>query len=475
MKFSIEEQKKIIQAGRYSLIDFSIITNRNYKPNWHHEEIADGLEMIEKGKVKRLIIQMPPRHGKSQLATINFPAWYIGRNPEKEIITAAYSADLAQDFGAKTRDLVNSENYHEIFKTRLREDEQARGKWRTKDGGTYISTGVGGSITGRGANILIIDDPFKNREEADSEVIREKVWNWYISTAYTRLEKDGAIIIIATRWHLDDLIGRIMKMAESGEGEEWFIISFPAIATENEEHRKIGEALWPQRFDLRTLENIQKTIGPYEWQALYQQSPVLTEGQEFKKEWVMEKNEEEVNAKNTRKFLTIDPALSKKSSADYTGFCDNAVDVENFWNLKAWRERLDPKDLVEKMFFLHSQRNYEKIGIEKTAYTEGLKPYIDEQMRKRNKFLPIEPLSHRETAKEIRIRGLVPRYAGRSVFHIRGECRALEEEMFTFPKGITDDVLDATAYQLQIATAPFKEEPLPKEHKEESFDPYYSK
>ena len=211
MRYSLEEQEKIMQAGRHSLIDFSIITHRKYDPNWHHEELAKGLELVEQGKIRRLIIQMPPRHGKSQLATINFPAWYIGRNPTKEVITACYSADLAQDFGSKTRDLVNSENYHDVFTTRLREDEQARGKWRTVEGGTYISTGVGGPITGRGANILIIDDPFKNREEADSEVIREKIWNWYISTAYTRLEKDGAIIIIATRWHLDDLIGEFLR------------------------------------------------------------------------------------------------------------------------------------------------------------------------------------------------------------------------------------------------------------------------
>ena len=471
MKLSLDDQKKIVQAGRYSLIDFSIITNRNYKPSWHHEEIAKGLELVEQGKIKRLMIQMPPRHGKSQLASINFPAWYIGRNPDKEIIAACYAADLAQDFGAKTRDLINSESYQDIFNIRLKEDEQARGKWRTKQGGTYISTGVGGPITGRGADKLIIDDPFKNREEANSAVIREKVWNWYISTAYTRLEKDGAIIIIATRWHLDDLIGRVLKQEQEG-GEEWYLISFPAIAEEDEDYRKKGEALWPQRFDLKTLKNIKKTIGPYEWQSLYQQSPVLTEGQEFKKEWVEYRDIREVHMMDTRKYLTIDTAISEKESADYTGFCDNAVDKENFWNLKAWRERLNPNDLVEKLFFLHGQRNYEKIGIEKTAYYDGLKPYIDDQMRKRNKFLPIVPLSHKSTAKEIRIRSLIPRYASRSVFHIKGECHALEEEMFTFPKGMTDDVLDATAYQLQLARRPFDSEPLPEGSKLSDDDPY---
>lgn len=471
MNFSNEEQKRIMQAGRHSLIDFSIIMNRKYKPNWHHDEIAHALELVEQGKITRLMVQMPPRHGKSQLTTINFPAWYIGRHPDKEVITASYSADLAQDFGSKTRDLVNSENYYDIFETQLRDDEQARGKWRTKEGGTYISTGVGGPITGRGANLMIIDDPFKNREEADSEVIREKIWNWYLSTAYTRLEKGGAVIVIATRWHLDDLIGRLLK-AETEGGDEWVLVTFPAIATEIEPNRGIGDALWPERFSLEVLENIKRNIGPYEWSSLYQQTPILTEGQEFRTEWLKVIDEREVLAKDTMNYLTVDPALSKKSSADKTGFCDNSVDKENFWNLKAWGQRLDPHELVEKLFFLHGQRNYQKIGIERTAYLDGLKPYIDDQMRKRNKFLPIVELKHNEMAKEIRIRSLIPRYAGRSVFHIKGECGDLEEEMFTFPKGMTDDVLDATAYQLQLAKRPFDSEPMPEGSTMSDDDPY---
>lgn len=414
---------------------------------------------------------MPPRHGKSQLASINFPSWYLGRNPEKEIIAASYSADLAQDFGAKTRDIVNSDIYHYIFKTSLRSDEQAKGKWRTIEGGTYISTGVGGPITGRGANILIIDDPFKNREEADSEVIREKIWNWYISTAYTRLEKDGSIVIIATRWHLDDLIGRLLKAEESG-GDEWVLVSFPAVAIEDEDLRKRGDPLWPKKFPVEVLDKIKKTIGPYEWSSLYQQTPILTEGQEFKREWLQYKDEREVRFLDTRKYLTVDTAFSKKETADYTGFCENSVDKENFWNLKAWRERLGPDDIVEKLFFLHAQNKYEKIGIEKTAYLVGLKPYLEDQMRKRNCFLPIESLSHKGTAKETRIRGLIPRYASRSIVHIKGECNALEEEMFTFPKGMTDDVLDATAYQLQLAHRPFDTSPMPVGGKLEDDDPY---
>lgn len=269
------EEKQIIQAGRYSLIDFSIILDKNYKPNWHHEQIASALEKVESGEIKRLLIQMPPRHGKSQLASINFPAWYLGRNPNKEIITASYSSDLAIDFGSKTRDVVNDEIYKDIFETRLKQDEQNKAKWRTNDKGSYTSVGVGGPLTGRGANILIIDDPLKNREEAESETMRKKVWDWYTSTAYTRLEKNGAIIVIMTRWHLDDLAGRLLDYEQHG-GEHWEVISFPAIAEDDERFRKKGEALWESKYDLNALLNIKQNIGAYDW-CTPKETPILME------------------------------------------------------------------------------------------------------------------------------------------------------------------------------------------------------
>jgi len=470
---SLEEQKKLIHCGRYSLIDFSIITNKNYKPSWHHLSVAQGLEMVERGEIKRLVIQMPPRHGKSQLASINFPAWFLGRNPEKEIITASYASELAIDFGTKTRDLVSGEIYKEMFDVSLKEDEKSKGKWKTSKGGSYTSVGVGGAITGRGADILIIDDPFKNREEADSQVIREKVWNWYTSTAYTRLEKDGRVVIIATRWHLDDLIGRLFEAEKQG-GEEWYLVSFPAIATEKETHREIGDPLWPIKYDLEALNRIKTTVGPYDWMSLYQQNPVLSENQEFRPEWIKERSKEELDRLDTRKFLTVDTAMSKRDEACYTGFCDNSVDRENFWNIMSWRKRINAKELVDELFRLYRQRNYEKIGIEKTTYTEGIKPFLEEEMRKRKEFLPIIELSHKGINKEIRIRGLIPRYASGSVIHIKGHCVDLEEELFTFPKGLTDDVLDAEAYQLQLAEKPYAQDPMPKGEEIGSDDPYYS-
>jgi len=451
----------IDQRAKEHLIDFSIATNPQYEPNWHHEIIAREAEDIESGKFiqrgyKVLLLFVPPRHGKSEECTINLPAWYLGRNPSKEVITASYSAELALDFGSKTRTLVDSNTFNRIFGLSLKRDEKGKAKWKTNKGGSYTSVGIGGPITGRGADILIIDDPIKNAEEAESKTIRDKHWEWFKTTAFTRLEPNGVVILILTRWHLDDLAGRILANEELGQ--KCKVICFPAIATEDEKFRKKGEALWPERYPLSELESIKKTVGVYNWSSLYQQNPVLTENQEFKQEWIKYRKRVEVEKIKTRNFITIDTAYSEKTSSDYIGFCENYVDKENNWNLSAYKMKMNPKDFVDYLFTLQDKRSFEKIGIEKTAYLVGLKPYIDTECKKRNRFLPIVELHHNQTAKETRIRGLIPRYSSKSVYHIEGECNDLEDEMFTFPKGITDDVIDATAYQNDMAEAPTNEE-----------------
>lgn len=437
-------------------MDYLIATNPRYQPNWHHEIIAHELEQIEQfgdRDYKFVIVTVPPRHGKSEECSIGFPGWYIGNNPEKEIITVSYSSELAQDFGAKTRTMVDSEIYRYIFPdVTLKEDEKAKAKWKTNKGGSYTSVGVGGSLTGRGANILIFDDPIKNREEAESKLIRDKVWDFFTSTAFTRLEPGGVVFIILTRWHMDDLAGRILDNPELKKRTK--LIKLPAIATEDGVFRKKGEVLWKNRWDFDALDEIRRTIGPYDWQALYQCSPILSENQEFKPEWIRKVPETTVELMNTRRFLSIDTAISKASQADYTGFCDNRVNRENFWHIKAWHMRLGVEELVDAIFTLHKKNQYEAIGIEKTVYLDGLKPYLEMEQRRRNVFLPLVELSHSNTKKEIRVRGLIPRYASRSVFHIEGECSDLEEEMWSFPMGLHDDILDALAYQLQLADNP---------------------
>lgn len=460
-------------AAINTLVSFSQVVDYKYEVNWHHQEVAEAIEWavreVEAGRNARLILELPPRHGKSELATIKAPAWILGKHPDWPIIVSSYSTDLAEDFGLKTKDTLNHENYQAIFPTTLRSDTQAKGRWLTDKGGGYTATGVGGSITGRGFKVGIIDDPFKNREEADSETIRESRWNWYTSTFYTRQEGVSAIIVICTRWHMDDLVGRLKRQQTEAEDnhlavhDKWRIVHLPAVSVKDEPHRRTGEPLWPSKFPLPSLENIKNTIGIYDWSSLYQQQPIATEHQEFKEEYFKYREWPELERLKTSNFITIDTAVSKAASADYTGIVRNYVDRENKWNIKAYRMRLSPLELIDLLFTLYKADRPEKIGIEKTIYLQALKPFLDEEQRKRNTFLPIVELEHNQVNKDTRIRSLLPRYQSGSVYHIKGECKDLEEELITFPKAINDDVMDSLAYQSQIATPPDNDSPMPEQ------------
>lgn len=452
----------VINESRKYLIDFSIAVDPLYQDTPFHEALAEvlqwALEEVEQGRDARIILECPPRHGKSELATKKFPAFILGKHPEWPIIVSSYSSDLAVEFGQGTRDIVQSTRYQDIFSTRLRADTKAKGRWMTDDGGGYTSVGVGGSITGKGFKIGIIDDPFKNREEADSETTRESRWNWYKSTFYTRREGASAIIVIMTRWHTDDLVGKLLEQQNEKElnGEKhydkWVRVRFPAIAEEDEDFRKKGEALWPDKFPVDSLKVTENALGPYEWSALYQARPITAANQEFKEYWVKKRPWSEVEVLDTRKFVTIDPG-GKETQHDYTGIVKNYVDRENRWNFKALRVHIDPKELIDYIFKLYDE-GFEKIGIEETVYLTTLKPFLDDECLKRNKFPDIIGLKHPKTQKEVRIRGLIPRYSSGSIFHIEGECAVLEKEMFVFPKGAHDDTIDAAAMQLEIAEPP---------------------
>lgn len=236
------------------------------------------------------MVTMPPRHGKSELCSCYFPTWFLGNFPDKEVILCSYEADFAASWGRKVRDTLTECCARGIFAVQPRQDLRAANRWeiarqaggeRQKCGG-MATAGAGGAITGRGADLLIIDDPFKNAEEANSEVIREKVWDWWQSTASTRLSPTGVVLIINTRWHLDDLSGRLLER----EPENWQLVNFPAIAEgEDVLGRQAGEALWPERYPLPKLREIQRSVGSYWWQALYQQRPVARGGEMFRREW----------------------------------------------------------------------------------------------------------------------------------------------------------------------------------------------
>lgn len=272
------DQRLARAAVSASLVALARFTFRGYVPSWHHYRIARELEEASRTPNARLIIAMPPRHGKTELASIRFAPWLLANRPQAHVIAATYAQDFADELGRKARGVMASSVYRSLFPyAQLSGDNRAVSRWQTVSGGSYYAVGVGGALTGRGADVLLIDDPHKNRAEAESKVSRDTVWDWFRSTAYTRLEKGGSAVIIMTRWHEDDLVGRCLA-----SGEPWRVLSLPAIAEHDEPERKAGEALWPDKYPVDALERIRTTVGEREWAALYQQRPAPIEGALFK-------------------------------------------------------------------------------------------------------------------------------------------------------------------------------------------------
>jgi hypothetical protein len=463
MLLTKDEEDIFYGSASQDLIDFCIATDKSYDPQWFHEEIANALRKIETREIKRLIIEMPPRHGKSQLATINFPAFYLGRHPEDEIITASYSGDLASKFGGQTRDLIGSGIYYRIFPTvRLKEDTKAKNYWLTDKGGGYMSVGVGGPATGSGADLLIIDDPFKNAEEADSEVYREKIWEWYAFVARTRLEKDGAVIIIMTRWHNDDLVGRVLERQANG-GEQWTRITFPAVCERNDRFRDEGEPLWPGKYDNDALLQIRQDIGERAWFSLYQQTPIAGETQIFRPEWMKKEFDmQELEQKACNRFITIDVADTDKEGSDWTGVTVVDWDRDNNWYVVfAKRYKVNILGLIDLIFNLWNAWKPQKIGVEKKAFIDQVKPLLDEQTDERQCYPVVCELEHRGRRKEARIIGaLQGRFEKGKIWFKRNakdDTEALRRELFDFPKGRWDDLCDGLAYIEQIGSRPFSD------------------
>lgn len=441
------------------LVAYCVAIDQKYEITWHVELIAKKLEEILarvlEGKSSRLILELPPRHGKSELATVKFPTWVLASHPEIPVIVSSYSAELAEDFGRKARDAMREPNYQALSKTRLRADTAAVGKWLTEEGGGYTATGVGGSITGRGFKIGIIDDPIKNREEADSQVYRDKIWNWFTSTFYTRQDGNGAIILILTRWHLDDLAGRLIEKQkydkEAGlKDDGWEVIKFPAIAEKDEEFRKKGEPLWPQRFSLENLENIKNTIGDYDWESLYQQEPISSALQEFKREWFKYFEEQDLRNLKLAYTTTVDLAISPDQKANKTVVrtVGKVPDDPRWFLIDRSAGIMDPLQTIDAIFY-HYERYRSKVFVETVGYQRALKYFLEEEMRKRQTYFNINELKRNtSTSKEIRIRGLVPLYKAGVIYHRRSDVE-LEKQLLTFPQGREDDEVDALASQLE--------------------------
>lgn len=402
-----------------------------YKIGPHHRQIAEALMAVERGEIKRLIIQAPPRHGKSMLTSEYFPAWYLGRNPDKYIITATYGQELADDFGRKVRNQIRSDEHRAAFpECKLSEDSQSASRFGTDDGGSYFALGVGGSATGRGAHIFIVDDPLKGREEADSETYRRRLKDWYASVAYTRLMPGGAIIIMNTRWHEDDLTGWVMA---EHQHEDWTVIDLPAIDAQ-------GNALWPEQYDAEALERIKKTIGQREWQALYLQKPAPDTGDYFKRDWFKIYDK-------PPKHLRIYGASDYAVTADGGDFTEHGViglDPEGEVYLLDWWSGQTTSDVwIETQLDMVDKWKPQCWIGESGPIRRSVEPFLMRRMKERRSLCRIEwlPSIH---DKPTRCRPFQAMAASGMVYLPVKEdwAQRLLRQLLTFPVGVFDDAVD---------------------------------
>lgn len=391
---------------------------------------------------------MPPRHGKSEMVSHWFPVWLLTRWAHLRIILASYEAEFAASWGRRVRNTVN-----DISPGLIEADSRAADRWTTSAGGGMTTAGVGGPITGRGANVLIIDDPVKNAEEAESPTYRERAWEWWTSTAYTRLEPDGVVVLLQTRWHEDDLAGRIL----SRSGETWTHVDLPALAEPGDAlGRAAGEALWPERYSREALLGIQREVGSRVWSALYQQKPVPASGGLFKREWldrcryrvvgedVFEVKGVRVPLSSMRRFSTVDLAASVKTTADYTVIATFGVTpAGDVIVLDVRRERMEGPDIVPAMRAAAQRWKPAALWVEKVGFQlaliqwarrEGLP--VRELVPDRDKVARALPLSAAFEGE----RFLLPAYAP--------WVDVVVGELLSFPLGTHDDTVDALAYGL---------------------------
>jgi len=438
---------------RKRLLPYIEYNEPNYLAGWVHKDICRRLEKFSQDvvdkKSPRLMLFMPPRHGKSLIASVNFPAWHLGNNPNHEIIACSYSASLAMKFSRKVRQQLRDPRYAESFpNTKLSKDTQAAEEWLTTKGGGYVAAGVSGPITGKGAHVLIIDDPVKNRQDAESETKQEENIDWYTSTAYTRLAPGGGVLIILTRWHDADLAGKLIEM--QGTGDDWEIVEYPAIATDDELYRNKGEALHPDRYDLAALTRIKNALPPRDWEALYQQRPVADDGDYFKRDDFRFFNPRDVDLDDMTYYQAWDLAIGEKERDDYSvGVCVAVDREENLYVVDLVRGRWDSHELVEQILDFYELWRPGIVGIERGHINMAIGPFLNKRIHERRlSSMYVKDLAIGKRDKELRARSIQGRLQQGKLFLPEQESFTsdLILEMLRFPMGVHDDQVDALAW-----------------------------
>lgn len=446
----IEQEK-----ARRHLLDFTKYTFPDYEINWHHEVIAQYLEEWAFGDIDRLMLFVPPRYGKSELASRRLPAWIFGRDPDAEMITTSYSADLASSMNRDVQRIIDTPEYHAAFPgTTLSRSEHKPTTFaghflRNNDifeivnrEGVYKSAGVGGPITGRGFKYGIIDDPYKNRQDAESKTKRDNVYDWYTSTFYTRKEKGAKILLILTRWHEDDLAGRLLKLAkEDPNADQWEVISFPAIA-EGKLHvtdeRKEGEPLWKEKFSLKDLYRTKASIGTYEWSALYQQRPSPAGGSIFKRNWFNYYTE--APSSFDAVYQSWDATFKEGESSDFVVGQVWGVKGANKYLLDQTRARMSFPDTIRAIRAMSAKwRQANEILIEDKANGPAIISTLKNEIPG---IIPINP----EGGKIVRAQAVTATVEAGNVYlpdpSVAPWIKDFIEEAASFPNGSNDDQVD---------------------------------
>lgn len=462
MEMFAAQRALAVRNAREDLITFTELTMPDkantedalatrYSAQKYHHALAAALQEVEAGRILRLIVTFPPRHGKSELCDRRFIPWAMGRDPYRSIALGTYNSSFSEDWGQKIREVMTSPEYRQIFpNTGFQKGGQSVKKLVTTEGGEMHFVGRGGGITGRGADILIIDDPIKDREEADSPAIREKTWEWFTDTFGSRLMSDmGAIIIIMTRWHEDDLIGRITDPSNVHYNREyaagWKKFEIRALAEEDDVlGREIGEPLWPEKFGKEFLEARRKQ-APKSFASLYQQKPAPEEGTFFKAEWIKEYNDMGALPSNLKLYSASDHALGMKEENDRN--CCGTVGVDehdNIWVLPdLFWQRATPDVTTEHMLAMMKRQNPMTWFAAADHIGRSIGPFLRKRMREDGVYVPIQEMTETQD-KQRRAQAIRGRIAMGMVYFPRFApwYEEARRELLTFPQATHDDFVD---------------------------------
>jgi len=433
-KIKLEEKRKE-SAIKNDFMAFVKYVWPDFIEGSHHKIMADKFNKVARGELKRIIINMAPRHTKSEFSSYLLPAWLIGRNPKLKIIQATHTTELAVRFGRKAKHLIDSEEYQKIYPTKLREDSKAAGRWETNEGGEYFAAGVGGSITGRGADLLIIDDPHSEQDALNPNAL-ERTWEWYTSGPRQRLQPGGIIVVVMTRWNMKDLTGRLINAQKETKADQWEVIEFPAILPNN-------KPVWPEYWKLEELESVKASLSIGKWNAQYQQNPTAEEGSIIKREWwnLWDKDLPPLY----HVIQSYDTAFLKKETADYSAITTWGV----FYPTEDSGPNLILLDVVKDRFEFPELR---RVAMEQYNYwkpesviVEGKASGMPLTFELRKQGIPvINYTPSRGNDKHARVNAVAPLFEAGQIWATDDKfTEEVIEECAAFPYGDHDDLVDS--------------------------------